>query len=268
MACSHSFHFGCLVKWFGSQADKNLHESCPCCRHEATEHERLPEGEPEGESEADSEESEDEESEEDSDEESDAHLSFHLVSFRNFCIKNSLSESKKNTELYAATRIQAAWRAYLPRMAWVKHKMNVEECKVVRETLLAIMTQETLAKHQTALHKTRMTSSRAEWRNISAIMIQRIWRGYSAGKKAIKLALSKGYKIHWVFKGSYWQRSFLHNSETWYPHDGLPPQSLEFQNHILWTRVQAVWRGYSTRSHKFKKTACEQIWERLGETVD
>ena len=274
MACSHSFHFGCLVKWFGSQADKDLHESCPCCRHEATEHERLPEGEPE-----ESDEESDEESEEDSDEESDAQLNFHLVSFRNFCIKNSLSESKKNTEFYAAMRIQTAWRAYLPRMAWVQHQVNVEDWKCVKEALVTMIEQEALAKRQAALHTLRMTSSRTEWRHISAIMIQTMWRGYAARQKAMKVAFTKGYKINWVFKGAHWQRSFLHNSETWCPDDGLPPQSLAFQNHRMWTKVQAAWRGYSTRkvlcrsiqhncSHKFKKTACEQVWDRLGETVD
>jgi hypothetical protein len=287
MACSHSFHFGCLVKWFGSQAEKDIHESCPCCRHEATEHERLPEedaneaSEQEESDEEESDEESDEESEEDCDAEHEEMLELLSIGWFNYRSSKYCPQTTESLSLeyYAAMRIQAAWRAYLPRMAWVKHKMNVEECKIVHETLVGIMEEEARAKRQEALHKLHMTSSRAEWRNITAIMIQTMWRGYAARQKAMKVAFTKGYKINWVFKGCHWQRSFLRNCETWYPHEGLPPQSLAFQNHTLWTRVQAAWRGYSTRmvlcrsiqpncSEKFKKTACEKVWERLGETVD
>ena len=35
MACGHCFHIGCLARWL----TKN--QSCPYCRHEANEHERI-----------------------------------------------------------------------------------------------------------------------------------------------------------------------------------------------------------------------------------
>jgi hypothetical protein len=264
MACSHSFHFGCLVKWFGSQADKNLHESCPCCRHEATEHERLPEG---GEAEEDDEDSE-EESDDDDEEESDESLT--LLAQQKFMIKKDML-SETAFHAYAATRIQAAWRAYLPRISWVQHQVNVEQRKCVQEALETMVEQEVRAKRAEALHKLYMTSSRMEWRHISASMFQRAWRGYVAGQKAIKMALIKGYKINWTFKGDHWRRSFLRHSETWYPDEGLPPQSLMFQNHALWTRIQAVWRGHSVRKNLGPGsglTACERVWARLGEMAD
>ena len=37
MACGHSFHIGCLARWL------NKMETCPYCRHEANEHERIEE---------------------------------------------------------------------------------------------------------------------------------------------------------------------------------------------------------------------------------
>jgi hypothetical protein len=42
MACKHSFHFCCLGTWFSHQFVNKQKESCPCCRHEAGEKERLP----------------------------------------------------------------------------------------------------------------------------------------------------------------------------------------------------------------------------------
>jgi hypothetical protein len=255
MACKHSFHFACLVKWFGSQADKDIHESCPCCRHEATEHEGLPEadcGNHEEESEEESEDSESESESEYEDEGMDRRINAWEL-FHN--MQNSLSQAAFKD--YAATRIQAAWRAYLPRMAWVKHKMNVEERKDTTELVKKFQQEEAALIRQEALQILRMTSSRTEWRNISAIMIQAAWRGYAAGQTAIKMAFSKGYKLNWIFKGAHWERSFLGHREIWRPSEGLPPQSLEFQNHRLWTKVQAVWRGHAAR--KLKPTACDQM---------
>jgi hypothetical protein len=37
MACGHCFHIGCLSRWL------NKNETCPYCRHEANEHERIEE---------------------------------------------------------------------------------------------------------------------------------------------------------------------------------------------------------------------------------
>lgn len=45
MACKHSFHFCCLGTWFSHQFVNKQKESCPCCRHEAGEKERLPRAE-------------------------------------------------------------------------------------------------------------------------------------------------------------------------------------------------------------------------------
>jgi len=35
LACSHSYHLKCITQWF------HQHETCPCCRKEAGEYEKL-----------------------------------------------------------------------------------------------------------------------------------------------------------------------------------------------------------------------------------
>lgn len=42
LSCSHPFHFSCLAKWFGTQKLDGSCESCPLCRHDTTEFEKMP----------------------------------------------------------------------------------------------------------------------------------------------------------------------------------------------------------------------------------
>jgi len=42
LSCSHSFHINCLTNWFKTQSEQYIDQSCPCCRHEATEDEEVP----------------------------------------------------------------------------------------------------------------------------------------------------------------------------------------------------------------------------------
>ena len=49
LSCSHTFHIKCLSKWFSKKT------TCPCCRHEANDTEKMHESEPESESESESE---------------------------------------------------------------------------------------------------------------------------------------------------------------------------------------------------------------------
>jgi hypothetical protein len=242
------------VRWFGSQADKDIHESCPCCRHEANEHEGLPEADCGRHEEEESEDSlSDEDSEEESDEEpeeSEASLTFNLVSFRNFCIKNSLAQSVANREFYAAMRIQTVWRAYLPRMEWNKHKRLVRQRKLTEDSVANLKRALEDDLREEEFHRLYLVTPRDKWRTLCAVMIQTVWRGYFAKKEVFKKAVEKGQTIRWLYKDGYWQRTFLLRSEVWHPSHGLPPQSLEFQNHRLWSRVQAVWRGFRERNSR------------------
>ena len=42
LSCSHHFHFSCLVKWFDKQRLGGSCETCPLCRHESSEFEKMP----------------------------------------------------------------------------------------------------------------------------------------------------------------------------------------------------------------------------------
>ena len=42
LSCSHPFHFSCLAKWFDKQRLGGACESCPLCRHDMTDFEKMP----------------------------------------------------------------------------------------------------------------------------------------------------------------------------------------------------------------------------------
>ena len=42
LSCSHSFHFSCIAKWFDKERLGGMCESCPLCRHNVTEFEKMP----------------------------------------------------------------------------------------------------------------------------------------------------------------------------------------------------------------------------------
>jgi hypothetical protein len=92
-----------------------------------------------------------------------------------------------------------------------------------------------------------MTMPRSEWRSLCATKIQTVWRGFRECRALIGRALDAGHTINWTFDGFAWKRSFLKRQESWQPADGLAPQSLMFQNHRMWTKVQAAWRAYVVR---------------------
>ena len=41
LSCSHTFHFNCLTTWFIAQTNKNLEQTCPCCRQESNKYEMV-----------------------------------------------------------------------------------------------------------------------------------------------------------------------------------------------------------------------------------
>ena len=229
MSCKHTFHFSCLTKWFGNQVMKDLPETCPCCRREANEHEGLPE-EFDEEAESDSESESEPESEPDS--VTDINAVMHFVVKRATLTEDEL-------KAYAATRIQTAWRAYLPRMAWIQYKMALEEeddlaeqARTLRETALQA------ERHRQFLKKS-MTISRTSWRSLCANKIQALWRGHAVRRKMIRLV------VNWNKINGVWTRRILRCIETW--RVGLPPQSLAFQRDQSAKRIQSLWRGYIVR---------------------
>jgi hypothetical protein len=228
MSCSHTFHFLCLTKWFGSQVMKDLPETCPCCRHEANEHEALPE---EFESEEESE--EEYESEEDSAPEV-------IAAAEKFAAKRaSLSEDEFAT--YAALRIQAAVRAYGPRANWVRYKMLLKEQKDLETQLNVVKLAKEMSERDRKFRAKALTMPRAAWQKLCATMIQSLWRGVASRRSTLR----GGLRVFWECDDGVWSRTVLSCSETW--DRGLEPQSLAFQRHQTAKQFQAMWRGYRIR---------------------
>jgi hypothetical protein len=119
LSCTHSFHIRCLVKWFDSQIEKELKETCPCCRHEATQHEKLPEYEAPG-----VEEDYESDTEEESDDISNLVITWHVTG--DTWTRTVTTETPEWVEgspglmpqslafqlAVSARKIQALWRGY------------------------------------------------------------------------------------------------------------------------------------------------------------
>jgi hypothetical protein len=244
MSCTHRFHYTCLTRWFGNQVLKDLTETCPCCRHEANEHEGLPD-------QFDDDEEEEAESSESSESESEEEISSEQAAAneraRHHFAEKKAALSEEAFQSYAATRIQAAMRAYPIRMDWIRYKVMLDEKESMRNHIRHLEESERKAEKERQTLMRWMTVPRSEWRNLCATKIQTLWRASSARRALIQVALKAGYKVNWTFDGAAWKRSFLKGVEMWQPANGFPPQSLMFQNHQMWTKVQAAWRAYRVR---------------------
>ena len=243
MSCTHRFHYTCLTRWFGNQVLKDLAETCPCCRHEANDHEGLPE-------QFDGEESKSE-SESSSESESEYEMSIEQAAAneraRHHFSTEKAALSEEAFQSYAATRIQAAMRAYPIRMNWIRYTMMLDEKDELKCRAAALEKAVKDAENERQSFIKSMVMPRSEWRNLCAMKIQTLWRGASARRALIGRALAAGRRVNWTLDGISWKRNFLTGRESWQPSDGLPPQSLTFQTHRLWTKVQAAWRAHVVR---------------------
>lgn len=41
-SCGHQFHYSCITRWMCSQLDEEVAESCPCCRKQVGDYEKIP----------------------------------------------------------------------------------------------------------------------------------------------------------------------------------------------------------------------------------
>lgn len=44
LSCAHPFHFSCIAKWFDKQRLQESCESCPLCRNESNDFQKMPDG--------------------------------------------------------------------------------------------------------------------------------------------------------------------------------------------------------------------------------
>ena len=175
LSCSHSFHFSCLTSWFKTQTGNELTQSCPCCRHESNEHEKMATERP-IEDEDEDEDDEDEDDEEELTEEEQLALAAakERAAFRFQKLKTELS--KEAFEAYAASKIAAMFRGACARYNFndimsIKDNMFTRSCEMIRKKNCQRLDAKSLAFNMQSL-----TMSHTAWRNKLATIVQVWWR--------------------------------------------------------------------------------------------
>jgi hypothetical protein len=231
LSCSHSFHYGCLTNWFGNQMAKDIEESCPCCRHVANQHERLPDIDIESESSATGEQFLESL-------ENEQNLAQHVANERAQTKFETLrhSLSKEDFEAYAATRINAVVRGYWWRKNWLEHRYLNEQLALVRRRVRRVTVDLVRSSRQVKFHLPSVTMSRRKWLNTVATKIQAVVRGW-IGRKNSLYEIAKGLQISWNLSDDGWTRT-VHWDGV-----GLEPQAMAFQRHCCAKKIQTAWRS-------------------------
>jgi hypothetical protein len=278
LSCSHTFHFSCLTKWFGSQHASSQAESCPCCRHQSNAFEKLTT-------------LEEEEEEEDDDETMEYNPPILQAAARERAVqkfavlRSRLSQDQ--LEHYAASRIASTIR-----------------CLWARDLKIQLMTAKDNINMGTRLVAQALASKKinllaigvsySQWKSSVATLIQGAWRRYIYKKKALAKKnstfdriveeLSMGRLVVWMnsdkpeistkkvsttwkrLDDARWERAVLNPEDQEYEvwnreSQELMPQSLEFELAMVTRKIQAVWRGYSVRqaNKKAKKPSRSRV---------
>ena len=247
LGCSHVFHFRCIVKWFDSQVENDIKESCPCCRHEATEHEKLPEPVPEEES-MESDDDREEQIAQDAREER-AYAKFVWL---------RATKSREDLEDYAASKIAAMMRGHWDYLWYSETAYSLRVFKAkqhivkrVAEDLKEAADDMVASKYTLQFYRKSIRMTRIEFINYAAKKIQKIWRAFYAKRPNLR--------VTWERTGESWVRlvqimpaSYFYDDPVMWPltasSRALPPQSLAFQMARSATAIQSLWRGYSVRN--------------------
>lgn len=196
LSCAHTFHFSCLTKWFGTQASNGNTQSCPCCRHESNDHEKMPESSAEAEAEDD-----DETEEYDDDSEEGDVIERNFIDRINQAAAEERAKvrfakwksemTKEAFEAFAASRIAALYRGNCARY-------KVSEIKAIRQilrenTMEALKWRLTKRMDKRALdfNMKSLTMSHAAWRHYVVSIIQAAWRAKVQKDKARVAAMQQ-----------------------------------------------------------------------------
>jgi hypothetical protein len=188
LSCSHPFHFSCLSSWFVKQACQGSNQTCPLCRHESNEFEKIPDNDAQGEDE-DEDEDEDEEEEEGS----------PLISWASERATGKFQTLKatmspEDLQTHAAILIKACWRGYQDRLLYAE---LLENKRFIEESLREIEEnhrQIASAQKYLALDcqtkrflKSLIGLSRYEVKNLAARKIQFLWRSWLSSRPPAKV---------------------------------------------------------------------------------
>jgi hypothetical protein len=177
LSCSHSFHFSCLTSWFKTQTGNELTQSCPCCRHESNEHEKMATERP-VEDEDEDEDDDDDESEESEELTEEEELALAAAKERAALRFQKLKAelSKEAFEAYAASKIAAMFRMACARYNFndimsIKDNMLTRACELIRKNNCQRLDRKSLAFNMQCLTMPHMA-----WRNKVATIVQVWWR--------------------------------------------------------------------------------------------
>jgi len=180
LSCSHTFHFKCLASWFMKK------ETCPYCRHEAVDEEKMP--------------SNDDESYQYAAHVSDLELQSPYGAYiSEFELERAATReraahhimvirytlSKREFENYAATRINALARGFMARSITKIYKVVLTYIKSdiieIEEAKKSLIKQQARKK----IYSIGINISRPAWKNKLAQKIQQQWRNYCYQKSLL-----------------------------------------------------------------------------------
>lgn len=228
MACGHTYHFPCLVRWFMEQLEKGQDETCPCCRRVASATERFPDKE-------DSDEEEDEDYEEESDEEDAGPPYYEHEDEQLWLTRAELDNILKTT--LGATGV--------PDTLWF-HFFNPDGEDRLNPAIRLCFARGEVRTYSISQGGRDFTDD--EWR----AAVERYPEEPAAAAALPPPAPS--LRITWQREPSgNWVRKILNPEQdepaSWGPdHPGPPPDDLTIMTSTAAKRIQAIWRGYRVRA--------------------
>lgn len=183
LGCGHGFHIRCLTKWFDQQHGNDCSESCPLCRHEATEFEQMARAE------ADDESEESEEYDDSDDDESVSASSWPSIDelaarerarFR--FARYKFLNPKEEVEKYAACLITALGRGWQARKIYAE-LVDLRRVSMANDEQIAMMKKENDDyKRATAFYQKLAGMPHVARKRLCAVLIQSTWRRHVAMK--------------------------------------------------------------------------------------
>ena len=185
ISCSHVFHYKCITSWYNSQKTSDKTESCPCCRYEVPEIQKLP----------------------DSITRTSSISSGELEVFDSRVAsldiysaaaaeraKHKFTVMKKSLttyqlQAYAATVISSAWRGHWVSLKYWKYKCAESRFARIQYNINNardyIKRQESLGRKHIATMVVNVSGCAmpmVPWKNMVITKIQKVYRGYRCRK--------------------------------------------------------------------------------------